>query len=160
MDPDDDVPGGPGWIIRGGDLRPVVVDLAAFRTGLHGDPLAHCLELLWTGDPAAALAALAPFDRTARVRALRADCLRDLGDVRAAVREYDVLVSETAGTSREAVMRQHRGKALLAAGDPALAIVDFTLAVELRRSGDPVLLASARQGLSVAVRRARSAATD
>jgi Flp pilus assembly protein TadD len=84
------------------------------------------------------------------VRALAADCHRDLGDTALAVGEYDVLVAESLGTAREAVMRQHRGKALLANGEAERAIEDFQQAVELRRTADTVLLDSAEQALVVA----------
>ncbi|MCS0644742.1 hypothetical protein [Curtobacterium flaccumfaciens] len=66
------------------------------------------------------------------------------------MREYDLLVAECIGTTREAVMRQHRGKALLAAGSVDRAVEDFTLVVALRQASDPVLLASAEQALAVA----------
>lgn len=145
-----DVDGGPGWIIRAADLRPAVTDLDAFRAGLAGDPLAEPIELLWTGNARAALHGLESLQQTPRVRALAADCRRDLGDTALAVGEYDVLVAESLGTAREAVMRQHRGKALLANGEIRRAIEDFQQAVELRRTADPVLLASAEQGLAVA----------
>lgn len=153
----DDVVGGPGWVIRAADLRPVITDPEAFREGLRDDPLLDALERLWGGDPDGALRLLRPLDPSVRVRALRADCRRDLGDVAAAVREYDRLVAECAGTPREAVLRQHRGKALLAAGAAARAVEDFTIAVALRQGADPALLASAEQGLAVA--RARAATT-
>ena len=74
-----DIEGGPGWAIRSADLRPIVIDLSAFRAGLSEDPLGEALELLWTGSPEAALRHLEPFAPTARVRALKADCHRDLG---------------------------------------------------------------------------------
>jgi hypothetical protein len=61
-----------------------------------------------------------------------------------------VLVAESLGTAREAVMRQHRGKALLANGEAERAIEDFQQAVELRRTADTVLLDSAEQALVVA----------
>ncbi|WNY33067.1 hypothetical protein Q9Q99_12600 [Curtobacterium flaccumfaciens] len=48
------------------------------------------------------------------------------------------------------MMRQHRGKALLANGEAERAVEDFERAVELRRTADPVLRASAEQGLAVA----------
>ena len=147
---EDDVAGGPGWIIRAADLRPVVTDLEAFRAGLAEDPLAEPIELLWTGNAGAALQVLDVLRQTPRVRALAADCHRDLGDTAHAVSEYDVLVAECVGTAREAVMRQHRGKALLANGETERAVEDFQRAVELRGTADPVLLASAEQGLAVA----------
>lgn len=145
-----DVAGGPGWLIRAADLRPVVTDLEAFRAGLADDPLAEQIELLWTGNADAALRALDRLEQTPRVRALAADCHRDLGNTALAVSEYDVLVAECLGKPREAVMRQHRGKALLANGEAERAVEDFQRAVELRRTADAVLLASAEQGLAVA----------
>lgn len=149
-----DLEGGPGWRIRSADLRPVITDLAAFRAGLAADPLRDEIELLWTGKADDALRRLERVAPTQRVRALQADCHRDLGDTRTAVREYDLLVAECIGTTREAVMRQHRGKALLAAGSVDRAVEDFTFAVALRQASDPVLLASAEQALAVAQSRA------
>ncbi len=147
-----DVHGGPGWHIRGTDLRPVVTDVGAFRAGLGDDPLAVELELLWTGQPEAALLRLAARPQDPRVRALSADCHRDLGDTASAVQEYDELVDEHRGTPREAVFRQHRGKALLARGDAPRAVEDLRRVVALRRAGEPTLLASAEQALVVAER--------
>lgn len=85
-----------------------------------------------------------------RVRALRADCHRDLGDHDVAVAEYDLLVEAVVGSPREAVIRQHRGKALLAAGRARAAVEDFQRVVVLREGGDPTLLGSAVQALDVA----------
>lgn len=59
-------------------------------------------------------------------------------------------VAECAGTGREAVMRQHRAKALLATGRADRAIEDFRQAVELRRGHDTALLSLAEQGLAAA----------
>ena len=155
-----EVEGGPGWRIRSTDLRPVITDLAAFRTGLADDPLREEIELLWTGEADDALRRLERVAPTQRVRALRADCHRDLGDTRAAVREYDLLVAECIGTTRGATMRQHRGKALLAAGSVDRAVEDFTLAVALRQASDPVLVASAEQALAVAQSRVRDGTAE
>ncbi|GAB3927928.1 hypothetical protein GCM10011575_11100 [Microlunatus endophyticus] len=137
-------------MIRGSDLRPKITDLAAFRGAMATDRLAEPIELLWSGDPSGALRLLAAEEPTLRVRALRADCLRDLGEASAAVQEYDSLVAETVGTAREASMRQHRGKALLSAGRAAEAVQDFRAVIELRSDADPTLLDSARQALEVA----------
>lgn len=145
-----DVEGGPGWVIRGADLRPAIIDLAKFRDGMAGDPLVTVVEMLWTGHTQNALERLERLPESLRVRALIADCKRDLGDRLSAVREYDRLVAECAGTAREAVMRQDRAKALLAAGRADRAIEDFRQAVEFRRGHDTALLASAEQGLAVA----------
>lgn len=144
----DEVVGGPGWVI-GADLRPRITDAEAFRHGMSGDPLADVVEALWSGDPERALRMLGPLT-TLRARALRADCHSALGESSAASKEYDELVRETEGTSREAVMRQHRGKVLLAAGETTSAIDDFARALELRRDGDPALRASSEQALRVA----------
>lgn len=148
-----DVRGGPGWIIRGSDLRPEIVDLNAFRDGLTDDPLATVIELLWTGKADEALDLLRQEPQSVRVRALSADCLRDLGDLDAANAIYDELVAECAGTGREAFMHQHRGKARLASGRLEEAVADFEHAVKLRLGGDPDLLASAGQALAVALQR-------
>ena len=94
---EDDVTGGPGWIITATDLRPVVTDLEALRAGLTEDPLAEPIELLWTGNAGAALQMLEVLQQTPRVRALAADCHRDLGDTAHAVSQYDVLVAECVG---------------------------------------------------------------
>ena len=145
-----EIVGGPGWVIRATDLKPVIVDAEAFAEGLRDDPLATPITLLWTGEAAAALGLLEGEPATPRVRALRADCHRDLGDVARALEEYDLLIGETLGTPLEAVMRQHRGKAYFAAGDWRRAGEDFERAVALRRDGDPVLLASAQQALEAA----------
>lgn len=146
----DEIVGGPGWVIRATDLRPAITDAEAFAKDRQSDPLGDILTSLWSGDPAAALHLLEREPATQRVRALRADCYRDLGDSPRAIREYDDLVDETMHTSREAVMRQHRGKALLAAGDTVRAIGDFDRAVLLRQGGDPALLTSAQQALQAA----------
>jgi hypothetical protein len=146
----EDVAGGPGWVIRTADLRPAITDVQAFRASMADDPLVEPIELLWSGRARDALRQLEEMTRSVRVRALIADCRRDLGDHFGAVRDYDQLVAECAGTEREAVMRQHRAKALLVAGCAGRAVDDFRLALELRRGGDPALLASAQQGLAVA----------
>lgn len=144
------VEGGPGWRIRSIDLRPEITDLEAFRSGLRGDPLLDAIEALWGGDPTGALSLLVDQPDSFRVRALRADCRRDLGDHDVAVAEYDLLVEAVAGSPREAVIRQHRGKALLAAGRSGEAVEDFERVVDLRDGGDPALLASAVQALEAA----------
>lgn len=145
-----DVEGGPGWVIRGDDLRPAITDLATFRDGVATDPLGAVIELLWTGQAQAALERLARLPPSLRVRALMADCKRDLGEHVSAVLDFDRLVAECTGTPREAVMRQHRAKALLAAGHADQAVEDFRRAVELRHGHDPALVASAEQGLAAA----------
>lgn len=145
-----DIVGGPGWVIRGEDLQPEITDRAVFRDAHAEDELLDVLDLLWSGHAAAALDLLDSFEDYSRVRALRADCLRDLGHHDRALHLYDALVEESAGTPREAAMRQHRGKVHLVAGDPVQALYDFERAVELRRDGDALLLTSSVQAAEVA----------
>ena len=146
-----DITGGEGWKIRGSDLRPEITDISAFREGLKHDPLAGALELLWTGHPDEAREALENFAKrqgpTVRVRALRADCLRDLGRPHEAVAIYDDLLHESLGTTRESFIRQHRGKALIAAERLNDAKAELNRVVEMRTGGDPALLMSAVQAL-------------
>lgn len=137
-------------MIRGDDLRPSITDPTLFRDAHADDGLIDAMERLWSGSPAEALELLRSHGDSPRVRALRADCHRDLGDHGRALEAYDALVAETTGTTREAVMRQHRGKTLLAAGEPDRALEDFERAAELRKGGDPSLLASTNQALQVA----------
>lgn len=148
----DDVVGGPGWVISGRTLRPVITDLAAFRDEMDEDPLAAAIEQLWSGDPLEALDFLAAHEPSPRVRGLRADCLRDLGRDAEAIAAYEQLVKEASGGPREAVMRQHYGKALLSAGFCEHARREFSQALELRVrwSNDDALVASSRQAMEVA----------
>ncbi|MBM3714568.1 MAG: hypothetical protein FJW64_02335 [Actinobacteria bacterium] len=150
--PDEDIEGGPGWII-GGDLRPRITDVAAFRAGMAEDPLASVIEALWTGDWRYALDVLRSLESSLRVRALTADCLAASGDTASALQIYDALVTETTGTPREATMRQHRGKVLLAAGRTDAAIADFAAALALRADADAKLRASSAHALRVARRK-------
>lgn len=145
-----DIEGGPGWVIRGEDLRPAITDRAVFRDAHSEDELFDVLDLLWSGQAARALELLDSFENSPRVRALRADCLRDLGHHDRALHMYDALVEESVGTPREAAMRQHRGKVHLVAGDPVQALRDFERAVKLRRDGDASLLTSSLQAFGVA----------
>ncbi|MDQ1083807.1 MULTISPECIES: hypothetical protein [Microbacterium] len=153
-----DVAGGPGWVI-GGDLRPRITDAAVFRAGLEGDALADVIEALWNGEPERALRLLGD-PTTIRMRALHADCLAATGDTAAALTVYDALVDEVAGTSREAVIRQHRGKVLLAAGRTHAAVADFARALALRRDADPTLRASSEHALAAARRRIDATTED
>lgn len=147
----EDLAGGPGWIINGQTLRPVIVDVVAFREGLVQDPLAVVIEQLWSGHPHRALDLLAAHSSSLRVRALRGDCLRDLGRHVEAIKVYEQLVEESLNGPAEAVMRQHYGKALLTAGHSHQARQEFSRALELRNRGsNPHLIASSNQALQVA----------
>jgi tetratricopeptide (TPR) repeat protein len=145
--------GGPGWMVDPVTLRPVIIDELAFRSGLANDPGLEVLVALWTGEPDKALEALEPLLDAApdhwRWRALCADARRDLGDHQAAIADYRRLVNEHAGTSREAVLVQHLGKAHFAAGDYASATTWFERALALRTAAgaDRALIESSRTAL-------------
>ncbi|MBO1766448.1 hypothetical protein [Allobranchiibius sp. GilTou38] len=147
----EDLTGGPGWIISGHTLRPVITDFVAFRESRLQDPLAAVIEQLWSGQPHQALDLLSAQDPSPRVRALRGDCLRDLARHTEAINVYQQLVQESVDGPAEAVMRQHYGKALLAAGHVHAAKHEFARALELRiRGSNEDLIASSRQALQVA----------
>lgn len=154
------IDGGPGWIIDGETLRPRITDLATFRGGMVEDPLRDAVEHLWSGRPKQALEQLSACEESMRVRALIADCHRDLGNCAAARAIYDELVEQYSGTAAEAVMRQHRGKVHLTAGDPGRALADFKRAAELRKDQSPALLASSQQAVAVARQTLAVAAHD
>lgn len=142
-----DVEGGPGWVIDGATLLPRITDPVVFREGMVTDPLADAVEALWSGDPARARELLATADPTVRVRALRADCARDLDQVDEALRAYADLLAECTGTPWEPVLRQHHGKTLLAAGQIEESLAEFETAHRMRvEAGAPAdLVASSAQ---------------
>lgn len=149
-----DIAGGPGWIIDGRTLCPVITDLVAFREGTVQDPLAAAIEQLWSGHPQQALDLLSDHGSSPRARALRGDCLRDLGCYAEAIEVYRQLVEEATDGPLEAVMRQHYGKVLLIAGHPHHARREFSRALALRsRGGNEDLIASSQQALQVATER-------
>lgn len=146
-EPPADLEGGPGWVIDGATLWPRITDLAAFREGLSADPLADAIEALWSGDPTRARELLHTADPSVRVRALRADCARDLGQVDEALHTYAELLAECGGSPWEPVLRQHHGKSLLAAGRVEQALAEFETAHRMRvEAGAPHdLVASSAQ---------------
>ncbi|WP_152362998.1 tetratricopeptide repeat protein [Microlunatus speluncae] len=143
----DPIPGGPGWQHNALTLRPVITDIDDFRAEFTADPCADAIEALWSGRPAEAAAHLDAMLITdpgsVRLRALRADCDRDLGRVDAAIETYRQLLAETTGTPREGTVHQHLGKALFAAGRYGEAAECFDRAATSRRGGDPASLTSA-----------------
>ena len=145
--PPGDVPGGPGWVIDGQTLLPRITEPAVFREGLAHDPLVDAVEALWSGDPQRARTVLQRECRTVRVRAMLADCDRDLGRVERAIDEYEDLLAECADTPWEPVLRQHYGKTLLAAGRAEDALEEFEAAYEMRveAGAAPDLIASSEQ---------------
>lgn len=153
-----DLPGGPGWVLDGVTLLPRIVDLTEFRRGTRDDPLGDVLEALWSGQARQALALLDRADETLRVRALRADCRRELGDLDGARADYAALVAECAGTPWEAVMRQHLGKVLFASHRYAEAAEEFARALALREADGAAepLVASSRHALEAARRAQRA----
>lgn len=145
--PPADADGGPGWVLDGTTLLPRITDLAAFRQGMGTDPLAEAIETLWSGDPTRARELLHTAQPTVRVRALLADCARDLGEVDEALGEYADLLAEHTGSPWEPVLRQHHGKTLLAAGRVEDALAEFETAHAMRlAAGAPAdLVASSAQ---------------
>jgi tetratricopeptide (TPR) repeat protein len=147
------VNGGAGWELDSATLRPVITDEHVFRSRYANDPALEVLVALWTGDPDQALARLQPLLDAAptnwRWRALRADARRDLGDHVDAIADYRQLVSEHAGTTHEAVLVQHLGKAYFAAEDYTSAATCFERALALREAGgaDSSLVESSRTAL-------------
>jgi tetratricopeptide (TPR) repeat protein len=145
--------GGPGWHVDPVTLRPVITDESTFRSGHADDPALEALVALWTGDPGKALDALGPLLDAApddwRWRALQADARRDLGDHHTAIADYHQLVREHAGTSHEAVLMQHLGKAYFAADEYASAVDCFERALSLRTAAgaDRALVESSRSAL-------------
>lgn len=142
--------GGDGWEIDPRTLRPRITDLGVFRAALAEDALREPIEAMWSGRPMEAVALLDAREQTPRVRALRADALRDLHRHDEALGIYRELVVDAEGTPREAVMRQHYGKALFAAGIFEDAAAEFARALELRRAaGAPEdQIDSSRQALA------------
>ncbi|MCO1338775.1 hypothetical protein BJH93_07720 [Kocuria polaris] len=136
-------------------LLPVIDDLGAFRREFRNDPVVDVLIYLWSGRPQLAedlLNAMAPPASSFRLRALLADTWRDQGRYDEAIAAYRELVAAAAGTAREAVMRQHLGKAHFARGEYSRALECFEDALELRvrEKADADLVASSQ----LAVRRA------
>lgn len=145
-----DVVGGPGWVLSGESLDPVITDLPAFRAGLAPDPLASAIEALWTGHVDEARAVLRATPPSVRTRALLADCDRRAGDAWTAVAALRALVAEHEEDRWAPVLRQHLGKALLAEGEVDAARRELRLALEARlvSGADEGLLASSRQALA------------
>ena len=125
-----------GWHIDPMTLRPVIDDGEAFDREFAHDHARDVIKALWSGDPAAARerceVILSEHPSSVRLRAILADCHRDLGETDRAIADYRVLLDECRGTSWEAVLHQHLGKALFAAGHYDLALRAFAQAYELR----------------------------
>ena len=131
------VPGGEsGWHIDPITLRPVIDDLEAFEREFAHDYAREVIRALWSGDPATARerceVMLAERPSSVRLRAILADCRRDLGETDRAIADYRVLLEECRGTAWESVLHQHLGKALFTAGHYDLALTAFAQAYELR----------------------------
>lgn len=122
-------------------LKGVIHDEAAFALWASKgvDPVLDVIGPLFRGDLEAAQTALDRISADAepkvqfRLRALGADIMRDRGQFAEAVTRYELLLADEVGTSREAVLRQHLGKAHFVAGDFWAARDDFAAALQLRR---------------------------
>ncbi|WP_203336118.1 tetratricopeptide repeat protein [Nocardioides limicola] len=157
MSSEQPIDAGPGWEIDPETLRPRILDLDAFAHAFADDPHRDILIALHTGDPAAAhelITTKLQSDGGVRLRALLGDTLRDLGRHEEAITAYVDLVEECRGGPREAVMRQHLGKALFTAGRMAEAATEFEAALALRidSGADPALIESSRRALARAQR--------
>lgn len=151
--------GGPGWFIDRESLLPKIADVNIFRTAHAEDPAVDILVDLWTGQPELAEVELRRRlgeSESPRLRALLADAARDQGRTDEAIATYESLIKEVAGTSSEAVMHQHLGKAFFVARRYREAVSAFEKALELREgSGAPDALVTSSR---VAAQRARDEA--
>lgn len=152
--------GGPGWHIDRQSLLPKITDVDVFRAAHADDDAIDILVALWTGQPRAAEVELrrriAQSD-SPRLRALLADAERDQGRTDEAIAAYQSLVRQSVGTSSEAVMNQHLGKAYFVARRYRQAASAFERALELRmqqRAADDLITSS-----RVAADRAREEAS-
>lgn len=141
--------GATSWHIDEKSLLPVIDDLKAFRREFKDDPVVDVLIHLWSGRPQYAedlLNAMAPPAPSLRLRALLADAWRDQGRYDEAIAAYRDLVAAAAGTPREAVMRQHLGKAYFVRGEYSRALKCFEEALDLRvrEKADVDLIASSQ----------------
>lgn len=142
------------WHIDPMTLRPVIDDVEAFDREFAQDDARDIIRALWSGNPVTALERcedrLAKEPSSVRLRAISADCRRDLGETDRAIAEYRVLLEECRGTSWEAVLHQHLGKALFAAGHYDLALNAFAQAYEMRvfTGADPSLIDSSMAAMS------------
>ena len=137
-------------------LRTVVGDPEVFAASVESstDPADTVLESLMAGrldealrraDRLGGSSADSPF----RLRALAADVRSARGDHDAAIGAYRDLLAGTTGGPREAVVRQHLGKALFAAGQLTAAAEQFELALRRRTAAgaSAELVASSRLAL-------------
>lgn len=137
-------------MLRGSDLRPEVTHQTLFRRENSHDPLRDAVELLWAGEPVRALRLLDQEPASVRVRALIAECRRDLGHHEEAVAALRELVTESIGAGRESFMRRHLGKAFLATEQTEKVIEQFRIAVEVRRcAAEPARFVSAGSAVRV-----------
>ncbi|MGO1974143.1 MAG: NAD(P)-binding domain-containing protein [Propionibacteriaceae bacterium] len=144
---------GDGYVIRADTLRPMITDEDAYRAAHPDDPAGELIIAAAAGRlddalrEADRLLTLEP--ESVRLRALRADVLRDTGELAAAERVYEELLA-AADESREPVLLQHLAKVYFAAERFDAAADLFARSHELRRraGADADVLASAALGLA------------
>lgn len=141
-------------MIRGSDLRPEVTDPAAFRAAHGDDPATEAIIAMSERRFDEALQALDDLISSApdsiRYQALRADVIRDQGQLDAAEAVYTDLVARTADhPARSATMRQHRAKVWFHQGRLEQAESEFAEVLQLREQAgaDSGQVAATRQSL-------------
>ena len=149
-----DVEVGRGYVIRGSDLRGVVTDEDAFREALGDDPAVEVLVALGDGRFDDAMQILDELLTTTpdsvRYQALRADVLRDQGQLDAAEAILTDLVARTSDDPvRGPMLRQHRAKVWFHQGRFAEAEAELVEVLAAREVADvsPDQVASTRQAL-------------
>ena len=152
-----------GYVIRGSDLRGQVTDAEAYRRAFPEDPAVEVVIALSEQrfDDALQLLdeLLSAAPDSLRYRALRADVLRDQGNLDAAEAVYTDLVARTATDPvRGPMMRQHRAKVYFHQGrfDEAESEFRAVLAAREAAGASPDQIASTHQSLD-RVRAARTA---
>lgn len=121
------------WTIDAHTLMPRIINHEEFQAEFKEDPYLEVIELMWSGNAEKAMILLKP-ETSFRARTLQAEALARLGDFEVSFQAYRNLVDEFSGTSREATIRQHFGKALFLAQKINDALKQFELAYKLRQA--------------------------
>lgn len=123
------------WEIDEQTLLPRIVDQEAFQEEFCDDPYLDAIVALWSGSTEEIPAKLTG-DDSPRARVLVAESHARAGEFAVSCEKFADLIDEFEGSAREAVIRQHYGKALFLAGGFEDAREQFTKACELRMTAD------------------------